>query len=120
MTDGMFTQRARLDTVVGPSQGRVTLQVWADYETQEGNEVRRMVLHVSVSPREAERLARCIRELADGNIGDFKEAGLGFEADEWGYSFVTPSGRGVWVDENEGYLRGLADRLEKSAREAGE
>lgn len=119
MTDGMFTQGARLEIVVGPSQGRVAFQVWADYETQEGNEVRRMVLHASPSPREAERLAKCIRELADGNIGDFKEAGLEFEADEWGYAVVTPSRRGVWL-EDEIVLRDLADRLEKAAREAGE
>ena len=119
MTDGMFTQRARLEIVVGPSQGRVTFQVWADYEAQGGNEVRRKVLHISVSPDKAGRLAKCIRELADGNIGWFEEAGLGFEADEWGYSFATPSGRGVWIEE-EGDLRDLADRLEKAAKEAGE
>lgn len=119
MTDGMFTQGARLEIVVGPVQGRVTFQVWADYETQEGNEVRRMVLHASLSPREAKRLAICIRELANGNIGDFEEAGLEFEADEWGYAVVTPSRRGVWF-EDETVLRDLAERLTRSAREAGE
>lgn len=117
MTDGMFCQRARLDIVVGPSQGRVTFQVWADYEVQGGNEVRRKVLHISVSPGEANKLARCIRELADGDTGEFTEAGLEFEADEWGYSVCTPSGRSIWT-EDEVALRDIADELEKAAKEA--
>ena len=112
--EGEFTQRARLDLVVGPSQGRVVFQVWAEYVPQDEKEARRKILHVSVSPEEARRLAICIRELADGNIGDFREAGLGFEADEWGYSIYTPSERGVWFEE-EITLRELADKLEKAA-----
>ena len=113
--EGSFTQRALLDLVVGPSQGRVVFQVWAEYvPPDELREARRKILHVSVSPEEARRLAICIRELADGNIGEFEEAGIGCQADEWGYSFFTPSGRLVWVEE-EGALRELADKLEKAA-----
>lgn len=117
--DGTFTQKARLDIQISPFEGDVFLQVLADYMTQFGAKYRKIVFHARLNPKESRAVAKCIRELADGNIGEFEEAGITFEADEWGYSFFTPSGREIWFEE-EADLRAMADGFEKAAKEATE
>lgn len=118
MCDGGFSQKAMLNVGVGSDGWDIYLNIRAGYDTICGDEVWKQVFHAEMTPHEAAHMASYLRELDAGNIGDFEEAGVGFELTEFGAAMYLPSGRGVWFDDD-GKLGWLADELEKAAKEVG-
>lgn len=115
--DGGFSQRATLNVTVGSYGGSVLIHIRAGYDTLCREPVWKQVFHAKMTPHEAALTASYLRELDAGNIGDFEEAGIGFELTEFGGAIYLPSGRGVWFDDD-GKLGWLADELEKAAKGA--
>lgn len=116
---GGISYPAKIKVAVGATPtGRVSLGFRATYHSHDGSDRTVAMFWDLYTPKQARRLAFCIRELVNGNTGDFMEGGLDFMAGEWGgCEIILPSGSHVWLDEDVD-IRDMADELDKAAEEA--
>lgn len=98
--------------------GVIRFGIGARYRNRIGDTVFACLYETELTPTQAHRLACCIRELADGNVGDFDEAGLEFTAGEYSGCEIALPHCYIWVSEGTDVYE-LADALDKAAKEAG-
>ncbi|MBR6038736.1 MAG: hypothetical protein IKP53_08465 [Candidatus Methanomethylophilaceae archaeon] len=98
--------------------GVIGFGIGARYKSRTGDTVSACLYETELTPIQAHRLACCIRELADGNVGDFYEAGLEFTAGEYSGCEIALPHCYVWIAEDTDVYE-LAEALDKAAKEAG-
>ena len=97
--------------------GVIRFGIGARYKDRIGDAVSACLYETELTPKQAHRLACCIRELADGIVGDFDEAGLEFTAGEYSGCEIALPHCYIWISE-EADVYELADELDKVAKEA--
>lgn len=117
---GGISKQATIEvrTSYNASDGVIRFGIGARYKDRTGNTVSACLYETELTPKQAHRLACCIRELADGNVGDFDEAGLEFTAGEYSGCEIALPHCYVWISEDTDVYE-LADELDKAAKEAG-
>jgi hypothetical protein len=117
---GAVTKQATLTFTVSydACDGLVHVGIGARYKNRKGDVVQSCLHEAELTPKQAHRLALCIRELADGDVGDFYEAGLEFTAGEYSGCEIALPYCYVWISEDTDVYE-LADELDRAAKGAG-
>lgn len=118
---GSITKPATIEvcTSYNARDGVVIFGIGASYKIRIGDTISVSLYETELTPKQAHWLACCIRELADGNVGDFYEAGLEFTASEYSGCEIALPYCYVWISEDTDVYE-LADVLDKAAKEADE
>ena len=117
---GSISKQATIEVCASYNgDGVIRFCIGARYRNRKGDTVFACLYETELTPKQAHRLACCIRELADGNEGEFDEAGLEFTAGEYSGCEIALPHCYVWISEDVD-VYDLADVLDKAVKEAAE